>query len=109
MTFDELKTKGHRVNTEGKTLVKNNDIVGMELTIIDYRCFEGKNGRTAIVLYKEFPDKYGFAPKIMVELLDTYSNDEAAYAKFKNEGIHIKFDERQSKDGKRHYYDVEVL
>ena len=109
MTFNELKNKGHRVNTDGKTIIKNEELIDKELTITDYRCFDGKNGRTAIVLYKELPDKYGFAPKIMVELLDTISNDDKAAESFHKDGIKIKFLQKTSKDGKRHYYSVETL
>lgn len=104
-SFTSLFNQSNTIDLTGRTQVKKEELLEKKLTIIDYSCYNGKSGRTAIVIFKELPDKFYFASKILTELLDSVTENNKKDELVKD-GMNIILHETPNKDNSRRYISV---
>ena len=96
------------IDLEGKTQLKKDEVLNIELTINDYSFARTCNGETSVILFKETPDKFLFGGKVITNLLKDINDDPEAVKALKEEGLKVRFFNSTSRSGKD-YINVEIL
>ena len=96
------------IDLEGKTQLKKDEVLDIELTINDFSFARTCNGETSVILFKEKPDKFLFGGKVITNLLKDINDDPEAVKALKEEGLKIRFFNSTSRSGKD-YLNVEIL
>src|SRR5574344_78738 len=96
------------IDLEGKTQLKKDEILDIELTINDFSFARTSNGETSVILFKETPDKFLFGGKVITNLLKDINDDPEAVKALKEEGLKVRFFNSTSRSGKD-YVNVEIL
>ena len=96
------------IELEGKTQLKKDEILDIELTIIDFSFARTSNGETSVILFKETPDKFLFGGTVITNLLKEINKDSDAVKALKEEGLKVRFFNSTSRSGKD-YMNVEIL
>ena len=96
------------IDLEGKTQLKKDEVLDVELTIKDYSFARTSNGETSVILFEEKPDKFLFGGKVITNLLKDINDDPEAVKALKEEGLKIRFFNSTSRSGKD-YVNVEIL
>ena len=100
--------KNSTIDLEGKTQLKNDEILDNELTINDFSFARTRNGETSVILFKETPDKFLFGGTVITNLLKDINDDPEAVKSLKEEGMRVRFFNSTSRSGKD-YVNVEIL
>ena len=66
------------IDLEGKTQLKKDEVLDIELTINDFSFARTCNGETSVILFKEKPDKFLFGGKVITNLLKDINDDPEA-------------------------------
>lgn len=99
----------------GKTQLTTEDIAGKVLTVSNFDIIAMNGKQYAIVIFKEYPDRYyngGMVlTKICMNWIDDFDGDiiAAAMALYNAGGVAFKFNTGKTKDGKRNLTTVEVV
>ena len=97
------------IDLEGKTQLKKEEVLDIELTINDYSFARTSNGETSVILFEEKPDKFFFGGKVITNLLKDIDDDpEAVKALKEEEGLKVRFFNSTARSGKD-YVNVEIL
>lgn len=96
------------IDMEGKTQLKKDEVLDIELTINDFSFARTRNGETSVILFKETPDKFLFGGKVITNLLKDINDDQEAMKALKEEGLKVRFFNSTSRSGKD-YVNVEIL
>ena len=96
------------IDLEGKTQLKKDEVLDIELTINDFSFARTCNGETSVILFKEKPDKFLFGGKVITNLLKDINDDPEAVKALKEEGLKVRFFNSTSRSGKD-YVNVEIL
>ena len=96
------------IDLEGKTQLKKDEVLDIELTINDYSFARTNNGETSVILFEEKPDKFLFGGKVITNLLHDINDDPEAVKALKEEGLKVRFFNSTSRSGKD-YVNVEIL
>ena len=96
------------IDLEGKTQLKKDEMLDIELTINDFSFARTCNGETSVILFKEKPDKFLFGTKVITNLLKDINDDPEAVKALKEEGLKVRFFISTSRSGKD-YVNVEIL
>ena len=96
------------IDLEGKTQLKKDEVLDIELTINDYSFARTSNGETSVILFEEKPDKFMFGAKVITNLLKDIDDDPEAVKALKEEGLKVRFFKSTSRSGKD-YVNVEIL
>lgn len=96
------------IDLEGKTQLKKDEVLDIELTINDYSFARTGNGETSVILFKELPDKFLFGGTVITHLLKDINDDPEAVKSLKEEGLKVRFFNSTSRSGKD-YVNVEIL
>ena len=96
------------IDLEGKTQLKKDEVLDIELTINDFSFARTCNGETSVILFKEKPDKFLFGGKVITNLLKDINDDPEAVKALKEEGLKVRFFNSTSRSGKD-YINVEIL
>ena len=107
--FKNFAKQGEHLELGDRMQIKTDDIMEKELTITGYSLFKGKHGDTAIVIVKEYPKGFLFAPSVLTDMLKQVDANTEAREALKTEGMQIMLHNRENKDGSRHYKAVEIL
>ena len=96
------------IDLEGKTQLKKEEVLDIELTINDYSFARTSNGETSVILFEEKPDKFLFGGKVITNLLKDIDDDPEAVKALKEEGLKVRFFNSTARSGKD-YVNVEIL
>ena len=107
--FKKFAKQGEHLELGDRVQIKTDDVMDIELTITGYSLFMGKHGDTAIVIVKEYPNGFLFAPSVLTNILKQVDLDTEAHEALKNEGMKIMLHDRENNDGSRHYKAVIML
>ena len=105
--FKRFQTN-NTIDLEGKTQLKKDEVLDIELTINDYSFARTSNGETSVILFKEKPDKFLFGGKVITNLLKDINDDPEAVKALKDEGLKVRFFNSTARSGKD-YINVEIL
>lgn len=103
---------------EGRTKLNTRDVIGEKLTIsaADIVGPRGSDGAYAVVVFREYPDKFLFGGMVLTQLildlkvqLDAEGLDLNEELEKPGEAVVIKMTTKQGKSGKFNYTDVEVI
>ena len=100
--------KNSTIDLEGKTQLKKDEVLDIELTINDFSFAKTSNGETSVILFKEKPDKFLFGGTVITNLLKDINDDPEAVKALKEEGLRVRFFNSTSRSGKD-YVNVEIL
>lgn len=100
--------RNNTIDLEGKTQLKKDDVLDIELTINDFSFARTSNGETSVILFKETPDKFLFGGKVITNILKDVNHDPVAVNALKEEGLKVRFFNSTSRSGKD-YVNVEIL
>ena len=100
--------RNNTIDLEGKTLLKKDEVLDIELTINDYSFARTRNGETSVILFEEKPDKFLFGGKVITNLLKDIDEDPETVKALKDEGLKVRFFNSTSRSGKD-YVNVEIL
>lgn len=108
MKLDDLRKQRNQkqLDLNGRTKIDAKDLIGTDYTVIDFSTYNGRHGRTGIVLFKELPDKFTFSNAILTDVLDTILLDDEAMNDFKNNGLKVRFEKRHSGKSGNDYVNV---
>ena len=107
--FKNFAKQGEYLELGDRKQIKTDDVMEKQMTVTAYSLFKGKHGDTAIVIVKEYPESFLFAPSVLTDMLKQVDADDEAREALKNEGMKIILHDRENKDGSRHYKAVEIL
>ena len=99
----------------GRTQLTTEDIVGETLTVEEFDIIAMNGKQYAIVVFKEYPDRYyngGMVlTKICLNWIDDFDGDIIATSEAlkKSGGVTFKFNTGKTKDGKRNLTTIEVV
>lgn len=99
----------------GRTQLTTDDIVGETLTVEEFDIIAMNGKQYAIVVFKEYPDRYyngGMVlTKIVLNWIADFDGDIIATSEAlqKSGGVQFKFNVGKTKDGKRNLTTVEVV
>ena len=96
------------IDLEGKTQLKKDEVLDIELTINDFSFARTSNGETSVILFKETPDKFLFGGTVITNILKDINDDPEAVKALKEEGLKVRFFNSTSRSGKD-YVNVEIL
>lgn len=110
MNLNDLRKQRNQkqLDLNGKEKLKTEELVGQTVTITDFSTYEGRNGRTGIILLKEHPTKFAFSNSILTGILDQILLDDEAMADFKQNGLKVMYEKRHSSKSGRDYMDVKL-
>lgn len=108
-SFKDFFNRGQQLELGDRKQVKGDDLLDQEITVTDYSFMHGAHGDTAVVLYKENPDGFFFAPSILTQMLHDVDADDELKKMLHDSGMKIKIYKKSSKDGSRTYKAVDVL
>ena len=100
--------ENNTIDLDGKTQLKKDDVLDIELTINDFSFARTSNGETSVILFKEAPDKFLFGGIVITNLLKVINDDPEAVKALKEEGLKVRFFNSTSRSGKD-YVNVEIL
>lgn len=105
MLWSEL-FKSNSIDLSGKEQVSIADVMNdyHKVTITDYSFCTTSNGETAIVLFKESPKNFFFAPTVLTNMLKAIDANDDAKQKFNDEGLTVEIAQTKSKKGNRTYF-----
>lgn len=91
---------------EGRDKGDKSEILDKPLHIEDFGFINGKDGRFAVMLFAEIPEKFYFGNLIVTEMLEAVERDDMRKALRE---VQITFKERKSKESSRTYiaFDLE--
>ena len=102
--FAQFKNEGVPF-MEGRDKGDKAEILGKALHIEDFGFINGQDGKFAVMLFAEIPDKFYFGNSIVTEMLQTVERDNM------RQGLRecaITFKERKSKESGRTYIAFDI-
>ena len=111
MKLDDLRKQRNqkKLDLTNRTKIGNDELIGKELTVVEFSTFQGRNGKTGIVIFKELPDKFGFSNSILTGVLDEILLDDEAMDDFKLNGLKVRYEKRHSAKSGNDYINVTLL
>ena len=99
----------------GREQLTTEDIAGKVLTVSDFDIADMNGNHYAVVIFKEYPDRYYNAGMILTKIcmnwIDDFDGDITATSEALKQsgGVALKFVVGKTKDGKRNLTTVEVV
>lgn len=88
---------------EGREKVNTEDIVGIELTLVDFDILkyekDGKEVSYPICVFKELPDKFYQGGMQLSRLCEAIASDEDLLAELKEQGLKLMFESSRTRSG----------
>lgn len=88
---------------EGFKKIETSDLIGKEVTIINVDTINLKTGMCGVIAFKEFPEAFYFAGKVLTDLCVDILADDEAYNEMIDTGVKIKIFESKSESTGRKY------
>lgn len=90
---------------EGRDKGDKSEILGKPLHIADFGFINGNDGKFAVMLFAEIPEKFYFGNSIITEMLEAVERDNQRQAL---KEVQITFKERKAKESGRTYIAFDI-
>ncbi len=90
---------------EGRDKGEKSEILDKPLHIADFGFINGNDGKFAVMLFAEIPDKFYFGNSIVTEMLEAVERDNQRQAL---KEVQITFKERKAKESGRTYIAFDI-
>jgi hypothetical protein len=82
MSYADIRNKrrGSSIITQGMTKLEKDEVLNQTLTLTDIDVINARDGRCAVMLFEEYPDRFYFGGKVLTEMCDEFLSDEDALA-----------------------------
>lgn len=102
--FAQFKNEGVPF-MEGRDKGDKSEILDRPLHIVDFGFINGNDGKFAVMLFAEIPDKFYFGNSIVTEMLEAVERDNQRQAL---KEVQITFMERKAKESGRTYIAFDI-
>ena len=102
MSYEEIKAKKKTASplmSNGKTQIHTADIENRILTVSGVDSMVTRNGKCGVITFREFPDNFYFAGKVLTEMCEDFLADEDAMAEIENGKVKIRISRAKSRNG----------
>ncbi len=112
MSYADIRSKKKSASaliTEGMRQLHTSDVEGKVLTVTAVDTIMARNGRCGVMLFKEFPECFYFAGKVLTEMCDEFLADEDALAELKSGKVQIVISKARSASSGNEYITFEYV
>lgn len=102
--FAQFKNEGVPF-MEGRDKGEKSEILDKPLHIVDFGFINGNDGKFAVMLFAEIPEKFYFGNSIITEMLEAVERDNQRQAL---KEVQITFKERKAKESGRTYIAFDI-
>jgi DNA helicase TIP49 (TBP-interacting protein) len=111
MSYADIRNKrrGSSIISQGMTKLEKDEVLNQTLTLTDIDVINARDGRCAVMLFEEYPDRFYFGGKVLTEMCDEYDKvakkccDENTSSynclrNYYNQSYHSKLQRKYAKD-----------